>query len=85
MSTVFQSVVVGKALAETESQKRRIELDRMAAMLSRLGKRGCWVKEDAAVYGLLREQNCPFGIVVNNDEMPRMYTENIAGIPFVCL
>jgi len=45
-------LVVGKALTETESQKRKIELDRMASMLSRLGGRGFCVKEDSAVYGV---------------------------------
>jgi four helix bundle protein len=44
-------LVVGKALAETESQERKVELDRIAAMLSRLGGRGYCVKEDPAVYG----------------------------------
>jgi len=44
-------LVVGKALAETESQERKIELDRMAAMLSRLGGRGYCVKEAPADYG----------------------------------
>lgn len=44
-------LVVGKALSETESQKRKVELDRMAAMLSRLGGRGYCVKEDSAAYG----------------------------------
>ena len=44
-------LVVGKALAETESKERKVELDRIAAMLSRLGGRGYCVKEDAAVYG----------------------------------
>ena len=43
-------LVVGKALAETESQERKVELDRMAAMLSRLGKRGYCLTEDSAVY-----------------------------------
>jgi four helix bundle protein len=38
-------LVVSKALPEKESQERKIELDRMAAMLSRLGKRGYTVKE----------------------------------------
>lgn len=33
----------------------------------------------------IREQNCPFGIVINNDERPRLYNEQIAGIPFVYL
>ena len=41
-------LVVGKALTDRESQERKIELDRMAAMLSRLGGRGYCVKEDPA-------------------------------------
>jgi four helix bundle protein len=44
-------LVVGKALAETESQERKVALDRIAAMLSRLGGRGYCVKEDPAAYG----------------------------------
>src|SRR6056297_3006598 len=43
-------LVVGKALDKAESRKRKIELDRMAAMLSRLGGRGYCVKEEPAVY-----------------------------------
>jgi four helix bundle protein len=39
-------LVVGKALDEAESQERKNELDRMAAMLSRLGERGYQVRED---------------------------------------
>ena len=41
-------LVVGKALDEQESRERKIELGRMAAMLSRLGKRGYAVQEEAA-------------------------------------
>ena len=44
-------LVAGKALDETESQSRKHELDRMAAMLSRLGGRGYQVAEDHATYG----------------------------------
>ncbi len=43
-------LVVGKALDEQESRERKLELDRMAAMLSRLGGRGYCVKEDSAPY-----------------------------------
>jgi four helix bundle protein len=43
-------LVVGKALDESESQNRKTELDRMAAMLSRLGGRGYRVREEATVY-----------------------------------
>ncbi len=43
-------LVVGKALDEAESQNRKTELDRMAAMLSRLGGRGYQVREEAAAY-----------------------------------
>jgi four helix bundle protein len=44
-------LVVGKALDEAESQTRKNELDRMAAMLSRLGGRGYQVGEEHATYG----------------------------------
>ena len=40
-------LVVGKALDKDLSQDRKKELDRMAIMLSRLGKRGYKVEEDA--------------------------------------
>jgi len=44
-------LVVGKALEEAESQNRKTELDRMAAMLSRLGGREYQVREDTSAYG----------------------------------
>jgi len=44
-------LVVGKALDKTASQSRKMELDRMAAMLSRLGGRGYQVREGQAIYG----------------------------------
>ncbi len=43
-------LVVGKALDKMESRKRKDELDRMAAMLSRLGGRGYQVREDQSAY-----------------------------------
>ena len=45
-------LVVGKALDREESRERKIELDRITAMLSRLGGRGYCVKEDCAAYGI---------------------------------
>ena len=44
-------LVVGKALDDKESQERKTELDRMAAMLSRLGRRGYSLKEAVVGYG----------------------------------
>ncbi len=45
-------LVVGKALDKIESCERKNELDRMAAMLSRLGgSRGYCVKEGTTAYG----------------------------------
>ena len=44
-------LVVGNALGEAESESRKMELDRMAAMLSRLGGRGYQVGEKPAGYG----------------------------------
>ena len=43
-------LVVGKALDKTKSRERKTDLDRMAAMLSRLGGRGYCVKEDSVAY-----------------------------------
>ena len=47
-------LVVGKALEESKSRDRKIELDRIAAMLSRLGGRGYRVKEDFSACGTER-------------------------------
>ncbi|MDP3480018.1 MAG: four helix bundle protein [Desulfoprunum sp.] len=44
-------LVVGKALDGEDSLKRKQELDRMAAMLSRLGGRGYCVRENTESYG----------------------------------
>lgn len=43
-------LVAGGALLETVSLGRKRDLDRMAAMLSRLGKRGYVVREESAEY-----------------------------------
>ena len=43
-------LVVGHGLEDSESRERKIELDRMAAMLSRLGKRGYSVREESPGY-----------------------------------
>ena len=43
-------LVVGRGLEEDDSRERKIELDRMAAMLSRLGKRGYSVQEESPAY-----------------------------------
>jgi len=42
-------------------------------------------KQLRSLKDFIREQNCPFGLVINNDESPRLYDEQIAGIPFACL
>jgi len=46
-AAVQDVLVVGKALDDTDSQNRKMELDRIAAMLSRLGGRGYHVREKA--------------------------------------
>lgn len=38
-----------------------------------------------ALKEFIKAQNCRFGLVINNDESPRMYDDKIAGIPFACL
>ena len=52
-------LVVGKALDEAESQNRKTELDRMAAMLSRLGGRGYQVRESEEAYTAGEEEVDP--------------------------
>ncbi len=52
-------LVVGKALDEQESLVRKTELDRMAAMLSRLGGRGYCVAENFVPYGTKPEKVAP--------------------------
>jgi four helix bundle protein len=42
---------VGEALAETEHQQRKGQLDRVAGMLSKLGGRGYCVRDGQAPYG----------------------------------
>jgi hypothetical protein len=44
-------LVVGTTLSRAESDERKRKLDRMAAMLSRLGGRGYCVEEGSSVYG----------------------------------
>jgi len=43
-------LMVGKALKVEESKKRKVELDRIAVMLSRLGGRGFTINEDTEPY-----------------------------------
>ena len=43
--------VVGKAMELEESRQRKMELDRIVAMLSRLGGRGYQVREEQEDYG----------------------------------
>lgn len=43
-------LVVGKALDGEESREKKIDLDRMVAMLTRLGGRGYCVKEESVDY-----------------------------------
>ncbi len=52
-------LVVGKALTEADSQIRKTELDRMAAMLNRLGGRGYQVRESEDAYAARGEQVDP--------------------------
>jgi uncharacterized protein len=42
-------------------------------------------KQLRSLKDFVAEWNCPLGVVINNDEAPRMLTEKIVGIPFGCL
>jgi four helix bundle protein len=56
---------IGNALDKNEHLKRKNHLDRIAAMLSRLGGRGYCVKEILTLYG-----SCPFDLDPDNDGDP---------------
>ena len=43
------------------------------------------VKELQALENFIVDFKCKFGLVINNDERPRFYSERILGIPFSCL
>jgi len=45
-------LVVGKVLDHSISREKKTEIERMVAMLTRLGKRGYVVKEDSPEYGI---------------------------------
>ena len=64
-------LVVGKALGDEESRRRKNTLDRMAAMLSRLGGRGYTVKEDFVPYGAGGVDFDPDGDFDNEEEKSR--------------
>jgi predicted AAA+ superfamily ATPase len=42
-------------------------------------------KQLRALKDFIKDQDCRFGLVINNDESPRLYDEQIAGVPFACL
>ncbi|WP_319524038.1 ATP-binding protein [uncultured Desulfosarcina sp.] len=42
------------------------------------------VKRLRALKDFIQEQSCSFGIVINNDERPRLLDDRIAGIPMAC-
>ena len=52
-------LVVGKALNKQESRERKLELDRVVAMLTRLGGRGYCVKENSVTYKSLETDPDP--------------------------
>jgi predicted AAA+ superfamily ATPase len=38
-----------------------------------------------AIADFVNEFDCPFGIIINNDEKPRLYDEKLLGVPFLLL
>jgi hypothetical protein len=43
------------------------------------------VQELQAMEHFIRDSKCRYGLVINNDEAPRLYTERILGVPFACM
>jgi len=61
-AAVQDVLVVGKVLDRGESRGRKTELDRMAAMLSRLGGRGYQVREQQEFYGADPDSDSDFDL-----------------------
>ncbi len=43
------------------------------------------IQELQALGNFINDFKCEFGLVINNDERPRFYTERILGVPFACI
>ena len=43
------------------------------------------LRDCRGIRDFVREQGCPFGIIINNDTAPRLYDENLLGVPFAYL
>lgn len=63
-------LVAGKALDESESKGRKAELDRISAMLSRLGGRGYCASEDALTYATELVKDDPDSDPDSEEEKP---------------
>jgi len=68
LSISYVAWVYGKALDEIESRSRKAELDRMAAMLSRLGGRGYQVGEEQSACGSSEENDTDSDIDPDSDK-----------------
>ncbi|HCE45369.1 MAG TPA: AAA family ATPase [Lentisphaeria bacterium] len=42
-------------------------------------------RELRPIKDFISERGCQYGIVINNDEKPRLYAENLIGVPFSCI
>jgi predicted AAA+ superfamily ATPase len=42
-------------------------------------------RELRSIRDFVAERGCEYGIIINNDENPRLYSENLIGVPFSCI
>ncbi len=42
------------------------------------------LRELRGIRDFIKEYNCPYGLVINNDERATRYDKNLLGIPFAC-
>ncbi len=42
-------------------------------------------RELRPIRDFISERGCQYGIIINNDEKPRLYEENLVGVPFSCI
>lgn len=43
------------------------------------------LRDMRGIRNFIKEQKCPYGIVINNDTKPRLYDEKLIGVPFAFL
>lgn len=71
-------------MAENDSTKRCLKVNFGLIPIEIKHTQTVRAAELQALTHFMSESKCAFGLMVNNDERPRLYTERILGMPFAC-